>query len=301
MHSSIRIFTLFASAAISYAAQTQRHVGVTMGTITPEGAHVYFNTSCEPDGDLSKCPLSSTLGHRIGDMPIIHYFIDDENQRWVAYSLSVKKADERSFRLAFGSVDQPPAEKEKQHYKEVKLPASAEPVTIAEGDIVRIPVFANQLTGRKLVDEIQVFNQEKTFNELYGDVETPATDFTLQSVQMNMTQAKLFVNGKLVEDLGGGAIGHLLSFTRPGLGRVIFAMEPAPAVGFQKAGTIRNKSLYFRIGDDDYEWRSSERILSAQGTFNLYIYLDTDPKEVNSTGFNYGSYGASPEYAVKSH
>ncbi len=155
------------------------------------------------------------------------------------------------------------------------LPRSTEAQILDDGDGFALDLLINPQTGVKIVDVVKAsFDQSR----LWEAPRTPrARDFTLDSVEMAFKDYKLFLNGRRV---GGGRpsqgfTGALIWFYVPDKGRFIFSLTPREGYDFEKIGRIEDNKISFNLGDDVYEWVSSEPIVGSGGNWNLWVLRDT--------------------------
>ncbi|HEY0320495.1 MAG TPA: hypothetical protein VGC66_05935 [Pyrinomonadaceae bacterium] len=154
------------------------------------------------------------------------------------------------------------------------LPRSTEAQIIDDGDGFALDLLINPQTGVKIVDVVKAsFDQSRLWEV---PKVPPARDFTLDSVEMAVTDYKLYLNGRRV---GGGRPsqgfnGALIWFYVPDKGRFIFSLTPRAGYDFEKVAQIEDNKITFTVGDDVYEWVSSTPIVGSGGKWNLWVLRD---------------------------
>ena len=150
------------------------------------------------------------------------------------------------------------------------LPRYPAPQIVNLDDTLTLALWVNPETGATVSDRIRF--------EL--DQPSPARDFTLNEVRLNLSDFRLLINGTVRsgERRFTGVSGSLPWLYVPGKGRFIFSLQPHPANNFQKVGLIERNKLSFSYEGDNYEWISSAPILGS-GNWNLWVLFDGNFKE----------------------
>jgi hypothetical protein len=84
----------------------------------------------------------------------------------------------------------------------------------------------------------------------------------------------LAVNGKQLEEWGGGMSGTAVFFYLPGYGRFVVSLAPHTDLGFRKSGQVRGNTLAIHSGADTFLFECDGPIAPGGGAFNLYVYHD---------------------------
>ncbi len=147
------------------------------------------------------------------------------------------------------------------------------PQTIDDGDTIAVDVLVNPTTGTRLTDRVTI-----TAKELPTPTATNKTarDFTLDDVELKVSNYRLFINNEMVtqdKPQAGGA-GSLIWFYAPKHGRFIFSIQPRTDYGFQKIAMVDNNKITFSFAGNNYEWRSENPIISNGGKWNLWVLVD---------------------------
>jgi hypothetical protein len=155
------------------------------------------------------------------------------------------------------------------------LPHPADAQIIEDGDGFALDLLVNSSTGVKIVDVVRVsFDRSKLWA---APSDTPARDFTLDSVELAVKDYDLLVDGERIA--GGkqtrGATGALLWLYLPERGRFIFSLMPREGYDFQKVGRVEDNKISFTFGGKHYEWISSAPIIGRGGNWNIWVMLDT--------------------------
>lgn len=156
------------------------------------------------------------------------------------------------------------------------FPNSTAPQTLDDGDAVSLELLVNKESGVKIVDVVSVTFDRTTLRD--NQLDTAPKDFTLDAVALSMKNYSLLMNDELVSKSKStiGASGALLWLYIPERGRFIFSLVPREGYDFQKAAVLEENRIMFTVKDERYEWLSSELILPNGGTWNLWIFHDTD-------------------------
>ncbi len=214
------------------------------------------------------------------------------SKTWFGYSFAAEKGSQQNtIRLTLQS---PSPSAGPEGYAQVPLPKiDAGPFMLAQGDILRMPLLVNSKTGQTLFSELQFFTRRPSSEEAFGRNSEMPRDFALPDVQMNLN-GTLFVNQKELEISGAGRGGPVIFYGKQGTGTTFLSFIPQPEP-FQKAGVIRDRSMRFQIGTDQYEWRCVEPILPGDGAYNVYAYWDP---AATTSGFSFG-FAKSGEAALR--
>jgi hypothetical protein len=102
-------------------------------------------------------------------------------------------------------------------------------------------------------------------------------DFTVDDVPISIkVPFEVFVNGKPWQ---GHTIGWHITDNNgstmwlglPGRGMYILSLGPREGYNFEKAGAVRNNTIAFHDGENEYEIRTSGPILGLDRAWNLYM------------------------------
>jgi hypothetical protein len=247
------------------------------------GAYVVITTEAVPPSARE----TSTNFIEAEDKPnLIHrVFVDRKNELFFGYELLVEPlAKSRQFRVTVRPLSaeyleqlraRPAFQKRQLHpsYNAAAFPAT--PQVVAEGDTFALDVLQNPRTGTKIVDVIKVTLDNPSLQE--PSSERPPRDFTLEDIQLKVTNYKLRVNGETVyRSTGGGCAGALVWFSLRERGRFIFSLIPRAGYAFQKIGAIQHNKITFEWEGDRYEWESSLPVVGVGGNWNLWVLHDPD-------------------------
>lgn len=277
-----------------------------------DGVSIVFTSTTEPPVSGRQTVGSIQIG---GEDNVMHRaFIDAERGIYFGYDLTVEPADQAGrFKLIFKPLSVSPgkglqpsrsprpvgaqgggssdANRQTAPLAALALPKYPEPQTLADGDTLALDVLVNPQTGVKIVDLIKVSSYgEQSLQPLQASAaatgsggSNPTTDFTIESVEMKMTAARLLVNGESVGGNGSldflpGVQGALLWFYIPGRGRFVLSLAPREGYEFQKVGTIEGNKIAFDLNGVRYEWVSRSPIVGAAAgsRWNLWVFHDAD-------------------------
>lgn len=154
------------------------------------------------------------------------------------------------------------------------LPQSSESQLLDDGDVFTLDLLVNTDSGIKIVDVVKV-SFERTRLWDVNPITLPR-DFTLDAVQLAITEYRLLINGTLVAKGNSttGCSGALLWFYVSDRGRFIFSLVPREGYQFQKVGIVADNKIEFAVGGDHYEWISNAPVLKDGGAWNLWVLHD---------------------------
>lgn len=163
MRSSRLLFCLALTFASVFGQS--RYPGMVTTVFWPGKMYLLLNVVCDPARDrLDTVACLPSGGTTIGQEDgAEHWFVDEQNKSWFGYRLHVVPADNSQFRLTIRPLTEAPSPK-LASYRALRLPGYSYPFTVREGDVVRLVLLANPASGRRIVDEIQVFASEAAFN-----------------------------------------------------------------------------------------------------------------------------------------
>jgi len=246
------------------------------------GAYVIIRTESAPPSaadatsNLIEAEYKPNLLHRV--------FIDSRKEFYFGYELLVERAAEaRYFWVSVRPLSEeylqtlqarPAFRGRRLHpsYNATAFPAAAQ--FLRDGDTFALDVFRNPRTGAKLVDVIQVSLRDPSLRQAAND--QPPRDFSVEQMQLKVSDYKLRVNGETVYRSPGGCAGSLIWFSLGGRGRFVFSLVPRPGQQFQKVGAVRHKTISFEWDGDRYEWESSTPVVGTGGNWNLWVLADPD-------------------------
>ncbi|MGH9901674.1 MAG: hypothetical protein ACRD68_07660, partial [Pyrinomonadaceae bacterium] len=155
------------------------------------------------------------------------------------------------------------------------LPHTADAQVIEDGDSFTLDLLVNPQLGVKIVDVVKV-SFDAPRESFPGN--NLARDFTLNNVEMAISDHRLLINGGAVsgEKRTRGSTGALLWFYAPGRGRFIFSLMPREGYDFRKVGVIEDNRISFAWGGDRYEWLSGAPVVGKGGHWNLWVLHDPD-------------------------
>ena len=147
------------------------------------------------------------------------------------------------------------------------------PQMIEDGDTIAVDVMVNPATGGRISDRITISSRDLP---LATDSRKPARDFTLDDIEMKISNYRLLINNQMVtqEKPQAGCSGPLIWFYVPGEGRFIFSIKPRVGYDFQRIGAIEDNKIAFSVNGKKFEWQSESPIVGAGGKWNLYVLHD---------------------------
>ena len=246
------------------------------------GAFVVIRNEAAPPygGDATSNLVESedkpNLLHRV--------FVDGRNELFFGYELLVERAAEAGYfwvTVRALSEDYLRVLRERPAFRGRRLHPSynatafpAAPQHVRDGDTFALDVLRNPRTGAKIVDYVRVSLTDPSLQQAASD--QPPRDFSLEDVQLKVSDYRLRVNGETVYRSTGGCAGALVWFSLGDRGRFVFSLVPRPGYEFQKVGMVRHNVVSFELGGDRYEWESSLPVVGTGGNWNLWVLHDPD-------------------------
>jgi hypothetical protein len=152
------------------------------------------------------------------------------------------------------------------------LPEASESQLLDDGDVFTLDLLVNTVSGIKIIDVVKVsFDRTRLWDV---NPRTLPRDFTLDAVQLSVTEYRLLINGTLVAKGKSTTSGALLWFYVSDRGRFIFSLVPREGYQFQKVGIVADNKIEFTLGGDHYEWISNAPVLKDGEVWNLWVLHD---------------------------
>jgi hypothetical protein len=249
------------------------------------GIYVGFSTEADQRGAL---PVSFSSIETGADNVIHRVLVDKEGIYFYGYDLGVEiLPDSKQFRISVRPLSDEFGQRlrERKSFASRRLSTNADAPALSQryqeqvindGDMVAIDVLVNQKTGVKIVDIIKVSSEQINVGGA-SLARSPARDFSLDDIELKVTNYRLLVNNELVAGAvpTGGCSGSIIWFYLPGRGRFIFSIKPRQGYDFQKIGVIENNKISFSFGGDQYQWVSSSPIVGSTNNFNVWVLHDS--------------------------
>jgi hypothetical protein len=214
---------------------------------------------------------------------VVHrLLVDQKSDSYFGYDLVLESGDMiRGYRVSFRSLSN--GEEMRHGCKRSKplrlMPPSKYPPSqiVHEGETIALDVLVSADGQQKIVDYLRIVPAS-------GDPQpaasaAPARDMTVDDERPvvapeSFLRTAFFVNGQKSDarvgfSAGSGAVMWLYV---PEHGRYIMALSPH--AGFEKAGEIRDNTVFLRDGDQRYELRLAGPITGPGNAWNLYIRHD---------------------------
>ena len=140
---------------------------------------------------------------------------------------------------------------------------------VREGDVIRLDVFEQPHTGRRLTDVIRVVELSPP------SVRRLAASRAVRSAKpptLTLAQFELRRDGELVGRVGGLATNHVVMLGLVGRGTVIFSADPHPDAPSAGVASVDGGTLRFSLDDEEYEYVSDEPVAPA-GLTSLWMYV----------------------------
>jgi hypothetical protein len=276
-------------AAASPFAQ-EREPGARQFTLL-DGTRVAFS----PQVETGDAPARLSTRVQVSDLNAINrVLLDEERGVYFGYTVRVEPvAHSNKFRVSFTPLSREKARQltnsplikqitrstvgaGKSEDRPDDGPRYPEPQVIDDGDSIALDVLVNPTTGVRIADRITVSSRGAAQSEA-ADGKQRARDFSLDDVELRVSDYQLLVNGKQLtaKAAQSGCAGPLVWIYIPGRGQFAFSIKPHPGHNFEKAGLVEDNKIVFSVKGEQFEWRSKEPILSGgAGGFNLYVRHD---------------------------
>jgi hypothetical protein len=247
------------------------------------GGFVSFKTTTEPaaaqEFSFSGAEIDSDVVHRV--------LVDKAGNFYFGYDLLVEPVIEsRQFRVRVVPLSREFEEqlKARKNFRAKPLETGSKlsaisqssfMETLNDGDGVALDVLVNPDTKVKIVDLISVSFDYLTLRESPA-TDSPARDYTLDDVELKVSNYKLLMNGNLLAGgkPTGGYGGPIIWVYIPSKGRFIFSLAPREGYAFRKVGKIEHNKIIFNSGSDRFELISSAPVIGSGGNWNIWVLQD---------------------------
>lgn len=282
--------------AITSPFAQEREPGARQFTLL-DGTRVAFS----PQIETGDAPARLSTRVQVSDLNAINrVLLDEERGVYFGYTVRVEPiAHSKKFRVSFTPLSREKARQltNSPLIKQITRstvgaakgdeqpddgPRYPEPQVIDDGDSIALDVLVNPTTGVRIADRITVSSRGAAQSDA-ADGKQRARDFSLDDVELKVSDYQLLVNGKQLtaKAAQSGCAGPLVWIYIPGRGQFAFSIKPYPGHNFEKAGLVEDNKIVFSVKGERFEWRSKEPILSgagAGGGFNLYVRHDPNFK-----------------------
>ena len=273
-----------AAFTVSASAQTRRVGG---GSASFSGFAFYWETQLNPPTP----PLATTFGtaHDETAPGQVHRMLIDRAKRvYFGYTVRIEPLAGNTFRLAFQPLSLTASLREHlgpdaASWTSLPAPRFPGPQTIRGGEVLELPLLANDAWGQRLTEYVTVQDPEQravgfralteSSREFSFEAGRPR-DFSVTDATLRVQDPRMFINGRFEESSSrsvGEETGAVVWIYIPNRGRFLLSLVPHASQGFRRAGEIRGSSLRFSIGADSYSVSSADRIASGSSAYNLYV------------------------------
>lgn len=253
---------------------------------------LFLSTYSESTIDGKRVPIVPEYGMSYEDSDkntITRSFANFFKNKFYSYDLEVERTDEvDKYKITMKPISEASMTNIKSKFSQYPkleiISVIKEPITriVNDGDLLSINVLENSETNHKTIDYIKVTKEWKPFGNYFPEKNySTATDFSLEDVELKLSKFEIYVNGKLVQKINGGAAGSLVWINFPegkAKGRFIFSIIPREGYDFQKTGNIKDYTIEFNFLGDNYQIVSSIPIISTHKNWNLWILHQPDYK-----------------------
>jgi hypothetical protein len=204
--------------------------------------------------------------------------------RSVVYKLAVKRLENVArFEVLLQAYEPTPEQVEKWRIDPARvengfLSKYTQPIMLDDGDIISVDVLVEPRTGAKLIDYFQIFTGEPITRRNPDKLKAEARALTLEDLILTVDNYEVRRNGEKLKSSGGGASGRYIWLDIPHVGRAIFTLATPPeGSGFQQTAIVNGQQLVFWIDSVQYEWLSKSKIVTADGSFRVWMKFDPTP------------------------
>lgn len=263
------IWTLYFSFFIEVKAQE--------GSVTfKNGITIAVKTETTPADSASKAlnNISNSYSTYSAENTMHRLITDKKNKLYFGYDLVViPQSEKNKFKVSIKPLSINPNKLVNVDNMTAQvLPKYPDEMLVEDGDIITLEILENAQTRVKIFDLIKVTSENMGGGNYFLE-RKPARDFTIDDVELQLTNLEVFVNGERIEK-GGGMSGANIYFYFQGKGR--FIMSPFPRQGFdlQKIGVVEGNKISFTFNGDSYKFVSTSPVLGTSGKWNLWVLHD---------------------------
>jgi hypothetical protein len=209
---------------------------------------------------------------------IMHRLVTDKkNKLYFGYDISVTPQPEKGkFKVSIKPLSiNPNKMADVDNLNAQVLPKYPDEILVDDGDTITLEVLENQQTQVKILDLIKVTTKQQQIGNYFIE-RKPARDFTVDDVELRLTNMEVFVNDEKIGKGGGGVSGANIYIYLPDKGRFIMSPFPRKGFNFQKIGIIENNKISFNFNGDNYKFVSTAPVLGSGGKWNIWILHDAD-------------------------
>ncbi len=209
---------------------------------------------------------------------IMHRLVTDKkNKLYFGYDISVTPQPEKGkFKVSIKPLSiNPNKMADVNNLNAQVLPKYPDEMLVDDGDIITLQILENAQTRVKIFDLIKITTENLRGGNYFLERKA-ARDFTIDDVELQLTNLEAFVNGEKIGKGGGGMSGANIYFYFQGKGRFIMSAFPRKGFDLQKIGVIENNKISFTFNGDNYKFVSTSPVLGTGGKWNLWILHDPD-------------------------
>jgi len=262
---------------------------VMSGSGSKTGVYFRYETRIEPE--LSGQKITGFGGGLFVDGGFHRFLSDTTTRKYFGYDLSIDPQPGEMFRVTFEPLSLS-AEKLRLEpaggWSQISLPLLPAPQMVRSRDTIAVDLFVHPGTGQKIVDYLFIQDDRRAFRLPSG----PPRDYTVDDVPIALNKLRLTVNGKQVDESGGGISGAAVYFYLPNYGRFVFSLAPHEQLGFRKAGEVRGSTLTITWGNDTFVLDCDGPIAPGGGVFHLYVFHEPSWRPRGPDSFQLGASSA---------
>jgi hypothetical protein len=228
-------------------------------------------------------------GVMVGKTGIHRYMTEAGGRKYFGYDLVLEPLPEaNTYRATVRPLSVDAARLQLENpaaWSKLPLPGYPAAQTLHGGDTIALDLLVNRETGQKIVDYIHIQDHKRLVYTASGQ----ARDFSLNDVELRLMDARVSVNGKLLDSTAadsGGVTGAVVWFYLPERGRYFLSLVPHARYGLEKAGEVRGSTLSFTAGGETIAVDCNGSIAPGSAAYNLYVLHQPAwrPKEPESRG-----------------
>ena len=288
-------FCLSAAAFLLLRAPCAAQKIVWTGTLGFGDTTIRHGMASIPDGALKLGPdgQSSSITSSDSDVAFVVRAFKLADGRSIVYKLIVNRLENGARFEALLQAHEPTLEQIRKwgidpgRVENGFLSNYTQPITINNGDIISLDVLIEPRSRAKLVEFFQITtndpigprnhdNSDQVIARRNPDnLKAEARALTLDDLTLTVSGYGVRRNGEKLKGGGGGASGRYIWLGIPQVGRVIFTLATPPeGAGFEQTAIANKNQLIFSIDGAQYEWLSKSRIVTADGSFHVWMKFD---------------------------
>ncbi len=299
LRSLLGAFSVFTLLAFPVCGQDEDEPTWT-GAIGYKDLEIHTGEGTIPAGVRDWHPIHNQSGGiRQAEGVGLYRYLQFANGITILYQLSARPLpdQEGSFEVTIGPYMPTPLQAESWHIdlnavEKRFLQKYPAPFVVQDNDVIAIEIAENPKTGQKLVHYFVVSKGRPFLRTNLERQADRAREFRVEDVEMRVFDYDIRRNGVSLYKSRGGCSGKYVSITILDVGQFTFTLTPPPVqAGFEPSALVKDGQLWFRHGQDTYEWLSKQDIVPGDGLFNVWVKFE--PRKATH-GFSVGASSGPP-------